>query len=83
VISDQRPQFVVELFKEIDRILGIETKLLAVFHSQIDRQTKCMNQELEQYLRFFVDYRQNNWLELLAIANYERELRTEADIRGK
>jgi len=29
-----------------------------------------MNQELEQYLRFFVDHRQKDWLEWLALAEF-------------
>ena len=29
-----------------------------------------MNQELEQYKRFFVDHRQNDWLEWLASAEF-------------
>ena len=29
-----------------------------------------MNQELEQYLRFFVDYRQKDWLEWLTSAEF-------------
>ena len=29
-----------------------------------------MNQKLEQYLRFFVNYRQKNWLEWLASAEF-------------
>ena len=29
-----------------------------------------MNQELEQYLRFFIDYRQKNWPEWLALAEF-------------
>ena len=29
-----------------------------------------MNQELEQYLRFFVDHRQKNWPEWLALAEF-------------
>ena len=29
-----------------------------------------MNQELEQYLRFFVDHRQKNWPEWLASAEF-------------
>ena len=29
-----------------------------------------MNQELEQYLRFFVNYRQKNWLEWLVSAEF-------------
>ena len=29
-----------------------------------------MNQELEQYLRLFVDYRQKNWTEWLVLAEF-------------
>ena len=29
-----------------------------------------MNQELEQYLKFFTEYRQRNWLEWLVIAEF-------------
>ena len=63
IVSNWRPQFAVGLMKELNRILGIETKLSTAFHPQMDRQMKCMNQELEQYLRFFVENRQKNWLE--------------------
>jgi len=38
VVSDRRPQFVVELTKKLNRMLGIETRLLIVFYPQIDRQ---------------------------------------------
>jgi len=51
-------------------MLGIETKLSTVFPLQIDGQTERMNQELEQYLRFFIDYRQKNWLEWLVSAEF-------------
>jgi len=50
VISDRRPQFVAELMRELNKMLGIQTKLLTTFHLQTDRQTEQMNQELEQYL---------------------------------
>ena len=53
-------QFVVEMTKELNRMLRIETKLSTSFHPQTDSQTERMNQELEQYLRFFVDYRQKD-----------------------
>ena len=32
MISDRGPQFAIELTKELNRVLGIETKLLTVFH---------------------------------------------------
>ena len=63
MISDREPQFVIELMKELNKILKIETKLSIAFNPQIDRQIKKTNQELEQYLRMYIDYRQENWLE--------------------
>ena len=59
-MSDRGPQFAAELIKEFNRMLGIEMKLLIVFHSQTDGQTERINQELEQYLRFFIYHRQKN-----------------------
>ena len=38
VISDRGPQFIAKLTKELNKMLGIETKLLAVFHPQMDGQ---------------------------------------------
>jgi len=51
-------------------MLGIKTKLSTAFHPQTDSQTERINQELEQYLRFFVDCRQKNWLEWLVSAEF-------------
>ena len=70
VILDRGPQFAVELTKELNRILEIKTRLSTVFYPQIDGQMEQMNQELEQYLRFFVDHRQKNWPEWLALAEF-------------
>ena len=69
VVSDRGPQFVAELTKELNRMLGIKTKLTA-FHPQTDGQTERMNQELEQYLRFFIEHRQRDWPEWLAAAEF-------------
>ena len=70
MVSDRGPQFAVELTKELNRMLGIEMRLSTAFHPQTNRQTEWMNQELEQYLRFFVDYRQKDWPEWLALAEF-------------
>ena len=40
------------------------------YHLQTDGQTERTNQELEQYLRMYVNHRQNNWSEWLAIAEF-------------
>ena len=57
----------MKLTKELNKILGIETRLSTAFHPQTDRQIEQMNQELEQYLRFFTEYKQRDWLEWLVI----------------
>ena len=44
MIPDRRPQFAVELMKELNKMLGIETKLSTSFHLQTNGQTKRMNQ---------------------------------------
>ena len=62
-MSDRGLQFVAELTKELNNILGIEMKLSTLFYSQTDGQMERMNQELEYYLQFFINHRQKDWLE--------------------
>ena len=40
------------------------------FHPQIDSQTEHQNQMLEQYLRSYVNYQQDNWVYWLPLAEY-------------
>ena len=47
VVLDKELQFVAELIKELNRILGIEMKLLTLFHPQTNGQTERINQKLE------------------------------------
>ena len=70
VVLNRGPQFAAELTKKLNRMLGIETRLSTAFHPQTDGQTEWINQELEQYLRFFVNHRQKDWPEWLAPAEF-------------
>ena len=58
------------IIKELNQMLGIDTKLLTAFHPQTDGQTERMNQELEQYLRMFINHRQQQWPEWLGTAEF-------------
>jgi len=70
IISDREPWFVAGLMQELNRILEIESKILMAFHPQTDRQTERVNQELEQYLRMFINHRQEQWPEWLGTAEF-------------
>ena len=70
IISDRGPQFAAGLMRELNRILEIESKLSMVFHPQTNRQTERVNQELEQYLRMFIDHRQEQWPDWLGTAEF-------------
>ena len=70
VILDREPQFAAGLTKELNKMLEIETKLSTAYHPETDGQTERTNQELEQYLRIYINHRQNNWSEWLVTAEF-------------
>jgi len=70
IISDRGVQFTVGMMKELNNLLGIQTKLSTAYHPQTDGQTERVNQELEQYLRVFIDHRQEQWLDWLGTAEF-------------
>ena len=57
VISDRGPQFAAGMMRELNKMLGIETKLSMAYHPETDRQMERTNQELEQYLRMYINHR--------------------------
>ena len=46
------------IIQKLNRMLGIKSKLSIAFHPQTDEQMERVNQKLEQYLRMFINYRQ-------------------------
>ena len=70
IISDRGVQFAAGMMKELNNLLGIQTKLSTAYHPQTDGQTERINQELEQYLRVFIDHRQEQWPDWLGTAEF-------------
>ena len=58
ITLDRGVQFAVGIMKKLNNLLGIQMKLSTAYHPQTDGQTERINQELEQYLRVFIDHRQ-------------------------
>ena len=81
IISDRGPQFAAGLMRELNRILEIESKLSMVFHPQTNRQTERVNQELEQYLRMFIDHRQEQWSDWLGTAEFAYNNKTHSSTK--
>jgi len=70
IILDRRVQFTVGMMRELNNLLEIQTKLSTAYHPQTDGQMKRINQELEQYLRVFINHRQEQWPDWLGIAEF-------------
>ena len=69
-ISDRGPQYESRFSREFYRLLGMEKNSSTAYHPQTDGQTERINQEIEQYLRLFINYRQSDWADWLALAEF-------------
>ncbi len=56
--------------KELYRMLDITPNASTAFHPQTDEQTEQVNQEVEKYLRIFVNHRQTDWSDWLPLAEF-------------
>ena len=70
VISDRGPQFVLNFMQGLSEILRIKVAASTAYHPQTDGQTERVNQEVEQFLRLFVNQRQDDWYDWLLIAEF-------------
>ncbi len=68
IISNRDKLFTLKFWKFLMNQLEIHHKLSTAYHSQMNKQMKRMNQTLKQYLRCYINYRQNDWVQLLSVA---------------
>jgi len=52
------------------RLLGIKLAMSTAYHLQMDSQTERVNQEMEQFLRLFVNKCQDDWDKLLPLGEF-------------
>lgn len=71
VISDRGTQFVAHFWKRLCQRVGTVPKLSTAFHPETDGQTESANAALKQYLRAYVNYNQDDWVDMLPIAEFE------------
>ena len=70
IISDKDKLFTSKFWNTWTQQLGTKVKLLTAYHPRKDRQTEQTNQTLEQYLRHYINFKQNNWIDLLSLAQF-------------
>ena len=70
IISDRDPRFTFKFMKELSHILGIQQNVSTAHHPRTNRQSDRTNQWLETYLRFFVNYQQDDWVAYLPLAEF-------------
>ncbi|KAH7475360.1 hypothetical protein FOMA001_g11755 [Fusarium oxysporum f. sp. matthiolae] len=65
ILSDRGPTFASKFWQSLMALMGVKHRLTTAFRPQADGQTERMNQVLEQYLRCYINYEQDNWVEKL------------------
>jgi hypothetical protein len=61
IVSDRGPQFISSFWRRFHELLGTKTNLSNAFHPETDGSSEVTNQVLEQYLRIYGNYHQNDW----------------------
>jgi hypothetical protein len=70
IISDRDKLFRSKYWQTITKACGIEHSLSTANHQQTDGPTERMIQTIEQHLRHYMDWNQDNWVELLPLAQF-------------
>jgi transposase InsO family protein len=66
IISDRGSDWVGDFWSELCRLVGIKQLLSTSYHPQTDGGTERMNQEVQQYMRCYLTFAQEDWPEHLA-----------------
>ena len=70
VTSDRGSEFMSNFFCSLGTTLNIWLHFTLGYHPKGDGQTEHTNQTLEQYLCVYCNYQQDNWSELLPLAEF-------------
>ncbi len=69
-ITDRDKLFTSKFWEMLTAELRINHKMLTTYHSQMNEQSKWMNQTVKTYLRHYINRNQNNWVQLLLMTQF-------------
>ena len=70
VTSDRSSEFISHFFCSLGTALGMKLHFTSGYHPEGDGQTERVNQTLKQYLHAYCNYQQDDWSELLPLAEF-------------
>jgi len=62
IVLNRDFQFISTMWKSLCKRLRITASLFTVYHSEIDDQSKRVNQDFERELRIYCNYMQDDWV---------------------
>src|SRR5882724_2174565 len=70
IVSDWGKHFISQFWRSLCQLLDNKANLSTTYHPETDGQTERVNQILKQYLRVYINYQQDNWVDLLPFAEF-------------
>jgi IS30 family transposase len=70
VMCDRGLEFTSQFFQSLGTLLNIKLHFTLGYNPQANGQSQRANQTLEQYLRHYCSYQQDNWSDLLPLAEF-------------
>ena len=65
IISDQDTLFTSNVWKALFALTGTRLTMSYSYHQRFDGQTEVMNRVIEEIMRCYLNYNQDNWVDLL------------------
>lgn len=70
IVSDRDARFMSRFWRALFGILDVKLRPSTAFHPQTDGQTERTNRTLEQVLRHYVNFRQDDWDRWLSVVEF-------------
>ncbi len=81
IFSDRDPKFTSKFWNRLMELCGIKLKMSSSRHPQTDGASEAMNRMVENYLRCYCSYHQNDWSEPLSSAGFAYNSAVSDDFR--
>ncbi len=70
IVSNRDSQFILTMWKSLCKRLRITASLFTAYYSEIDDQSKQVNQDVECKLRIYCNYMQNDWVKWISMMKF-------------